>query len=120
MDSDNHALVRKDPARIAGMFDAIARRYDALNHLLSAGLDRRWRRRAIQALALTDRDRVLDVLHSKAMLSELPVALGPLEGHRLALDVPELTAELGHLIRAGDLPASLREAAPSAPLARVA
>ena len=30
----------KHPARIAGMFDAIAPRYDALNHLLSAGLDR--------------------------------------------------------------------------------
>ena len=37
----------KEPARIAGMFDAIARRYDTLNHLLSAGFDRRWRRRAV-------------------------------------------------------------------------
>jgi demethylmenaquinone methyltransferase/2-methoxy-6-polyprenyl-1,4-benzoquinol methylase len=43
------------------MFDAIARRYDALNHLLSAGLDRRWRRRAIAALAFTGRERVLDL-----------------------------------------------------------
>jgi len=51
----------KDPARIAGMFDAIARRYDALNHLLSAGLDRRWRRQAIAALAFTGRERVLDL-----------------------------------------------------------
>jgi demethylmenaquinone methyltransferase/2-methoxy-6-polyprenyl-1,4-benzoquinol methylase len=51
----------KDPARIAGMFDAIARRYDALNHLLSAGLDRRWRRRAVAALGLTGRERVLDM-----------------------------------------------------------
>jgi demethylmenaquinone methyltransferase/2-methoxy-6-polyprenyl-1,4-benzoquinol methylase len=51
----------KSPARIAGMFDAIARRYDLLNHLLSAGIDRRWRTRAIQALSLTGRERVLDL-----------------------------------------------------------
>jgi demethylmenaquinone methyltransferase / 2-methoxy-6-polyprenyl-1,4-benzoquinol methylase len=51
----------KEPARIAGMFDAIARRYDALNHLLSAGLDRRWRRRAVAAMALRGDERVLDV-----------------------------------------------------------
>ena len=53
--------ISKEPARIAGMFDAIARRYDTLNHLLSAGLDRRWRRRAVQELALTGRERVLDM-----------------------------------------------------------
>ena len=51
----------KEPAKIAGMFDAIARRYDTLNHLLSAGLDKRWRRRAIQALQLSGRERVLDM-----------------------------------------------------------
>ena len=59
----------KAPARIAGMFDAIARRYDTLNHLLSAGLDRRWRRQAIRALALTDRDAVLDVCTGTADLA---------------------------------------------------
>ena len=51
----------KSPARIAGMFDAIAARYDFLNHLLSAGIDRRWRRKAIRSLALSGRERVLDV-----------------------------------------------------------
>lgn len=51
----------KEPAKIAGMFDAIAKRYDALNHLLSAGLDRRWRERAVTALGLTGRERVLDM-----------------------------------------------------------
>ncbi|MBI3263935.1 MAG: bifunctional demethylmenaquinone methyltransferase/2-methoxy-6-polyprenyl-1,4-benzoquinol methylase UbiE [Acidobacteria bacterium] len=53
--------VSKDPARIAGMFDAIARRYDLLNHLLSAGLDRSWRRRAIQSLRIAGHETLLDV-----------------------------------------------------------
>ena len=43
------------------MFDAIAGRYDFLNHFLSAGIDRRWRRRAVASLALTGRERVLDL-----------------------------------------------------------
>jgi demethylmenaquinone methyltransferase/2-methoxy-6-polyprenyl-1,4-benzoquinol methylase len=51
----------KTPARIAGMFDAIAPRYDLLNHVLSAGLDRRWRNIAVDELALGDRARVLDL-----------------------------------------------------------
>ena len=53
--------VSKSPDRIAGMFDAIAGRYDLLNHLLSVGIDRRWRRRAIRSLQLTGRERVLDL-----------------------------------------------------------
>jgi demethylmenaquinone methyltransferase / 2-methoxy-6-polyprenyl-1,4-benzoquinol methylase len=59
----------KAPPRIAGMFDAIARRYDLLNHLLSAGCDRRWRRRAVRALHLTGRERVLDVCTGTADLA---------------------------------------------------
>jgi demethylmenaquinone methyltransferase/2-methoxy-6-polyprenyl-1,4-benzoquinol methylase len=51
----------KTPQRIAGMFDAIADRYDFLNHFLSAGIDRRWRRLAIQSLLLTGHERVLDI-----------------------------------------------------------
>jgi demethylmenaquinone methyltransferase/2-methoxy-6-polyprenyl-1,4-benzoquinol methylase len=51
----------KAPDRIAGMFDTIAPRYDLLNHVLSAGIDRRWRARAISALALTGRETLLDV-----------------------------------------------------------
>ena len=61
--------VSKSAARIAGMFDAIATRYDFLNHLLSAGIDRRWRRRAIQSLALTGRERVLDLCTGTADLA---------------------------------------------------
>jgi demethylmenaquinone methyltransferase / 2-methoxy-6-polyprenyl-1,4-benzoquinol methylase len=43
------------------MFDAIAPRYDLLNHVLSAGLDQRWRARAVDALALPNGARVLDL-----------------------------------------------------------
>jgi demethylmenaquinone methyltransferase/2-methoxy-6-polyprenyl-1,4-benzoquinol methylase len=51
----------KSPDKIAGMFDAIAGRYDLLNLVLSGGLDRYWRRRAIESLKLSGRERVLDV-----------------------------------------------------------
>src|ERR1041384_7479726 len=51
----------KSPDRIAGMFDAIAPRYDLLNHVLSAGIDRRWRAQAIESLRLTGRETLLDV-----------------------------------------------------------
>ena len=45
------------------------------------------------------RETVLDLLQSREMLARLPFALGPLEGHRLAIDVPALTLALGSLIR---------------------
>ena len=54
-------MIDKRPARIAAMFDAIAPRYDLLNHVLSIGLDRAWRRKAIRALALTGREHLLDL-----------------------------------------------------------
>jgi demethylmenaquinone methyltransferase/2-methoxy-6-polyprenyl-1,4-benzoquinol methylase len=47
--------------RISGMFDAIAPRYDLLNRLLSAGIDRRWRAIAIRSLQLTGTETLLDV-----------------------------------------------------------
>lgn len=59
----------KDPARIASMFDAIANRYDLLNHVLSAGLDLRWRKRALAALDLTGREVLLDVCTGTADLA---------------------------------------------------
>jgi demethylmenaquinone methyltransferase / 2-methoxy-6-polyprenyl-1,4-benzoquinol methylase len=59
----------KTPTRIAGMFDAIAPRYDLLNHVLSAGLDTRWRRRAVDALGLQSGARVLDLCTGTADLA---------------------------------------------------
>ena len=59
----------KAPDRIAAMFDAIAGRYDRLNHLLSAGFDRRWRRRAVRELGLRGDERVVDVCTGTADLA---------------------------------------------------
>ena len=53
--------IQKDAARIAGMFDAIAPRYDALNRLLSVGFDARWRARAIDSLDLRGDEMVVDL-----------------------------------------------------------
>lgn len=51
----------KAPDQIAGMFDAIAARYDLLNHVLSLGFDRQWRTRAVRSLRLTGSEMVLDM-----------------------------------------------------------
>ena len=61
--------ISKSPEKIAGMFDAIAGRYDFLNHLLSAGIDKRWRKRAIRSLNLTGTERVLDLCTGTADLA---------------------------------------------------
>lgn len=59
------------------MFDAIAGRYDLLNHVLSAGIDRRWRRKAIGSLRLTGRERVLDLCTGTADLALAAVEADP-------------------------------------------
>jgi demethylmenaquinone methyltransferase/2-methoxy-6-polyprenyl-1,4-benzoquinol methylase len=64
------------------MFDAIAGRYDLLNHLLSAGLDKRWRQRAIDELQLTGRETVLDLCTGTADLA-LAAATGTRRAKRV-------------------------------------
>jgi demethylmenaquinone methyltransferase / 2-methoxy-6-polyprenyl-1,4-benzoquinol methylase len=63
----------KTPQRIASMFDAIAPRYDLLNHVLSAGLDQRWRARAVDALDLPAGARVLDLCTGTGDLAVMTV-----------------------------------------------
>lgn len=51
----------KDGARIQQMFGQVASRYDLLNHLLSASLDRVWRRRAAASLPPNPEGPTLDL-----------------------------------------------------------
>jgi demethylmenaquinone methyltransferase/2-methoxy-6-polyprenyl-1,4-benzoquinol methylase len=46
---------------VEGMFDRLAPRYDRMNRIISLGLDRRWRRRTVDALAAPRGGRVLDL-----------------------------------------------------------
>lgn len=47
--------------KIQQMFGAIAPRYDFLNRLLSFGVDRRWRKKAVRLLKYREGSRILDV-----------------------------------------------------------
>ncbi len=47
--------------QVARMFDSISGNYDFLNHFLSAGIDIRWRRKAIKLLAEGNPKLILDV-----------------------------------------------------------
>ncbi len=94
-------VVDKSPAAIAGMFDAIAGRYDALNHVLSAGLDYGWRRRAVRALALSGQERVLDVCTGTA---DLAIAIAPRARQVVGVDFSGEMLRLGRdKVRAGPL-----------------
>ena len=61
------ASLAKRPGEVASMFDAVARRYDLTNTVLSAGRDRAWRRATTAALALRPGEKVLDLAAGTAV-----------------------------------------------------
>jgi len=85
----------KAPDRIAGMFDAIAGRYDFLNHLLSAGIDTRWRKRAIASLQLTGRERVLDLCTGTADLAIAAIRARPSAARVVGVDFSSAMLHVG-------------------------
>jgi demethylmenaquinone methyltransferase / 2-methoxy-6-polyprenyl-1,4-benzoquinol methylase len=64
------ATLDKDPHEVASMFDAVARRYDITNTVLSLGQDRFWRRATRNALDIGPGDRVLDLAAGTAVSTE--------------------------------------------------
>jgi demethylmenaquinone methyltransferase/2-methoxy-6-polyprenyl-1,4-benzoquinol methylase len=89
-------FVSKSPDRIEGMFDAIAGRYDVLNHVLSAGIDYTWRRRAIASLALTGTERVLDLCTGTADLAIAARVASPPAALVVGVDFSHEMLRVGH------------------------
>jgi demethylmenaquinone methyltransferase / 2-methoxy-6-polyprenyl-1,4-benzoquinol methylase len=67
------------------MFDAIASRYDLMNRLLSFGVDQRWRKKTVAALALGSGATVLDLATGTADLA-LRIALTHPDSHVFGVD----------------------------------
>lgn len=63
----SRATLEKDPRDVASMFDAVARRYDLTNTVLSLGQDRFWRRATRAALRIGPGDKVLDLAAGTAV-----------------------------------------------------
>ena len=74
---------------VRAMFDRIAPVYDAMNHVMTAGLDRRWRA-ATAAEAVRPGDRVLD---SCCGTGDLALACARAGGHVTGLDFSERMLE---------------------------
>jgi demethylmenaquinone methyltransferase/2-methoxy-6-polyprenyl-1,4-benzoquinol methylase len=73
------------PDAVRGMFDRIAPVYDAMNHVMTAGLDRRWRRLAVSEVVWPG-DRVLDACCGTG---DLAVAAERRGGRVVGLDFSE-------------------------------
>lgn len=70
------------------MFDGIAADYDRLNHLMSLGVDRTWRRRALRRVF--DREGVRDVLDIACGTGDFSIEIAhrmPAGGHVTGLDL---------------------------------
>ena len=63
--------------QVAAMFNNIAWRYDFLNHFLSFGIDRHWRRQAIRLLEKEQPKIILDIATGTADLAIAAMRLNP-------------------------------------------
>ena len=77
----------KDPRSVQRMFNAIAPTYDLLNHILSFGLDIRWRKHAVRLLEEKRGGAFIDIAAGSGDLSLAAIGLSP--SHLVATDFAE-------------------------------
>ena len=56
---ENKVMAKKE--KVQEMFNGIAPKYDLLNHLLSMGIDKSWRKKAMKVVGAGRKDLVLDI-----------------------------------------------------------
>ena len=82
--------------QIEKMFDAIAPDYDRMNHIMSFSIDRRWRRKAVQAIA--DNQEPLRILDVAAGTGDFAIAIAKKvhpESEIIGIDLSEKMLEVG-------------------------
>jgi demethylmenaquinone methyltransferase/2-methoxy-6-polyprenyl-1,4-benzoquinol methylase len=88
----NSELAKKQ--QVAGMFNDIAFRYDFLNRFLSAGIDIRWRKKAIAQLLKSQPKMILDVATGTADVAIM--ASGILKPEKITgIDISDGMLDLG-------------------------
>lgn len=81
-------------ANVTSMFDSIAPSYDFLNHFLSFGTDRIWRKKAIRIISESFKNpKILDVAAGTADLSLAAMKLDP--EHITGIDISVKMLEIG-------------------------
>jgi demethylmenaquinone methyltransferase / 2-methoxy-6-polyprenyl-1,4-benzoquinol methylase len=101
MDTKEDIMTRKRKA-VGAMFDNIAPGYDFLNHFLSFGIDRIWRRKAVRIISEThSHPDILDVATGTGDLAIAAVKLEPL--HITGIDISEKMLAVGRekIVRKG-------------------
>lgn len=80
---------------VRSMFNSIAKRYDFLNHLLSMGIDRSWRKRLVKMLVEHNPKTVLDVATGTA---DLAIAVSKNSKAKITgIDIAEEMVNIGRL-----------------------
>ena len=100
MKSDGAPAVQRSKAVVphggsGAMFDGIAPRYDLLNRLLSFGVDRRWRKKTVAALALGPGGRALDLATGTADVA-LSIAAAYPDTEVVGVDPSTGMLDMGH------------------------
>ncbi|MEY3102976.1 MAG: hypothetical protein RL558_1253 [Bacteroidota bacterium] len=94
--------------QVAAMFNAISPKYDALNRILSAGIDQSWRRKTLREIRATGALNVLDVATGTADLA-LALAKGIPGSKVVGVDISSGMLEVGRSkVRANDLEGRVR------------